>query len=225
MTAPAPGRRGRFITFEGGEGAGKTTQQRLLADSLRARGVAMVATREPGGSPLAEKLRKALLSGRAAALGPLGEATLFSAARIDHVDTLIEPALARGAFVLCDRFADSTRAYQGALGQADERMIALLERVAVRETRPDLTIVLDLPSSDGLARATRRRAEGAAPDRFESEDASFHEALRRAFLTIAACEPDRCCVVNALQPKEEVARAIWQLVEARFLDKSESGTG
>jgi dTMP kinase len=224
MTAPAPGRRGRFITFEGGEGAGKTTQQRLLAESLRARGVETVATREPGGSPLGEKLRAALLSSRAAPLGPLGEATLFAAARIDHVDTLIEPALARGAFVLCDRFADSTKAYQGALGQADERMIALLERIAVRETRPDLTIVLDLPSREGLARATRRRAEDAAPDRFEGEDARYHEELRRAFLDIAACEPDRCCVVNALQPETEVARAIWQLVEARFLDKRQHET-
>lgn len=224
MTAPAIGRRGRFITFEGGEGAGKTTQQRLLAESLRARGVETVATREPGGSPHAEKLRAALLSGRAAPLGPLGEAALFAAARIDHVDTAIEPALARGAFVLCDRFADSTKAYQGALGQADERMIALLERVAVRETRPDLTIVLDLPSREGLERAARRRIAGAAPDRFEGEDARYHEALRRAFLDIAAREPDRCCVVNALQPEAEVASAIWQLVEARFLDQRQRET-
>jgi dTMP kinase len=208
--------RGRFVTFEGGEGAGKTTQIARLAARLRAEGVAVVTTREPGGSPRAEALRAALLSGRAAPLGPLAEATLFTAARIDHLDTLIEPALARGAWVLCDRFADSTRAYQGALGRVDLRMIALLEHVALGATRPDLTIILDLPAKDGLARAALRRGDGADADRFEREGEVFHESLRRAFLDIAAAEPDRCCVVNASLPEDEVARAIWQLILSRF---------
>jgi dTMP kinase len=222
ISAPTPVSRGRFVTFEGGEGAGKTTQLARLAERLRERGVETIATREPGGSPRAERLREALLLGRAAALGPLGEAVLFSAARIDHVDTLIEPALRRGAFVLSDRFADSTRAYQGALGKADPRLLALLEHIAVGAARPDLTIILDLPAQEGLDRAALRREAGATADRFEREDASFHAGLRRAFLDIAAAAPDRCCVVNASQPADEIAQAIWQLVEARFLGRRQS---
>ncbi len=162
-------------------------------------------------------MREFLLSGRAAPLGALGEAVLFAAARIDHVDSLIEPALERGAFVLCDRFMDSTRAYQGAMGKADPRMIALLEKVALGDLKPDLTIVLDLPARDGLARAAHRRGTTTQPDRFEREEISFHEGLRDAFLDIASSEADRCCVVDALAPKEEVSQAIWRLVEARFL--------
>ena len=214
--------RGCFITFEGGEGAGKSTHVRHLAGKLRERGVETITTREPGGTPLAEKLRLLLLDGRAAELGPLAEAALFSAARIDHVDAVIAPALARGAFVLCDRFADSTRAYQGILGKADPSMIALLEHVALGDIRPDLTIILDLPAQEGLARAARRRASGAAPDRFEREDLRFHEGLRHAFLDIANSEPDRCCVVDATRPENEVADAIWRLIEARFLHRAES---
>jgi dTMP kinase len=209
--------RGRFITFEGGEGAGKSTQLGTLAAHLRARGLETVATREPGGTPRAEALRAALLGGKIAPLGPLAEAALFAAARIDHVDALIAPALARGAWVLCDRFIDSTRAYQGARGGVAPEKIALLERAAVGTLRPDLTIILDLPVAEGLGRAGARRG-GAGADRFESEDADFHEGLRRAFLDIAAREPDRCCVVNADMPADEVARAIRQLVDARFLD-------
>ena len=215
----APSERGRFITFEGGEGVGKSTQLSRLADHLRACGLEVATTREPGGTPKAERLREALLSGRAAPMGPLAEAALFAAARIDHVDSLIEPALTRGAWVLSDRFVDSTRAYQGAQGGVDAKQIALLEQAAVGETRPDLTIILDLPARDGLARAARRRTDGAAPDRFESEAIAFHEGLRRAFLDIAAAEPERCCVVNAAMPVEETARAIRQLVSVRFLDR------
>jgi dTMP kinase len=215
--AQAPARKGRLITFEGGEGAGKSTQIRFLCERLAQSGVEVVLTREPGGTPHAEKLRALLLSGRAARFGPFGEALLFCAARIDHIDMLIAPALTRGAVVLSDRFADSTRAYQGVMGKADPHMIALLERVALGDLRPDLTIVLDLPAKEGLARASARRGAEAEPDRFEREEIAFHEGLRRAFLHIAAGEPDRCCVIDALQPKEEVAQAIWQLVEARFL--------
>ena len=165
----------------------------------------------------ANRANEELLAGRAAVLGPLGEAALFAAARIDHVDAVIAPALARGAFVLCDRFADSTRAYQGAMGKADLRQIALLERVAVGDTRPDLTLMLDLPAPEGLARAAHRRGGAAGPDRFESEDIAFHEGLRRAFLQIANSDPGRCCVVDATQSPQDVGEAIWRLVAARFL--------
>jgi dTMP kinase len=208
--------RGKFITFEGGEGAGKSTQLRRLAERLASKGVAAVSTREPGGSPRAEALREALLSGKAKGLGPLGEAILFTAARIDHLDKIIAPALDRGEWVLCDRFADSTRAYQGARGGVDPRMIDLLERAALRGLRPDLTIILDLPAKEGLARAGARRVEGADLDRFESEEIGFHEELRRAFLAIAAAEPERCRVVDARAPENEVADAIWRVVEGRF---------
>ena len=216
MSMQAPSR-GGFVTFEGGEGAGKSTHLRRLAERLTHAGVETVTTREPGGTPHAEALRDILLSGRAASLGPLAEAALFTAARIDHVDQLIAPAIKRGAFVLCDRFADSTRAYQGVVGEVDQRMIALLERAALGDVRPDLTIVFDLPPEEGLARAARRRGEMEHPDRFEREGRAFHVKLRQAFLDIAASEPDRCCVVNATRPEEDVAMAIWKLVEARFL--------
>jgi dTMP kinase len=211
--------RGRFITFEGGEGVGKSTQLDRLAAHLRACGLEVVTTREPGGTPKAEALRKVLLSGRIAPLGPLAEAALFAAARIDHVDKLIAPALARGVFVLCDRFTDSTRAYQGARGGVDPQTLALLEQAAVGDLRPDLTIILDLPHEQGMARAAKRRAAtGLRADRFEAEDAAFHEGLRRAFLAIAEQEPERCCVIDASQPLEETARAIRQIVDARFLE-------
>jgi dTMP kinase len=220
MNAAAATPRGRLITFEGGEGAGKTTQLRRLAERLQQSGVEVVATREPGGSPVAEKLREMLLSGRVAPLGAFAEAVLFTAARIDHIDSCIAPALARGAFVLCDRFIDSTRAYQGALGQVDARTIALLEKIALGDLRADLTIILDLPAEDGLARAARRRAEGVAPDRFERVSLEDHQRLREAFLDIAAKEPDRCIIVDSTSPFEESALAIWRLVEARFLGQA-----
>lgn len=211
--------KGRFITFEGGEGVGKSTQLTRLAEHLRGCGIETVTTREPGGTPKAETLRQILLSGRVAPLGTLAEAALFAAARIDHVDRLIAPALSRGAWVLCDRFADSTRAYQGARGGVERQVLSLLEKAAVGELKPDLTVILDLAAEEGLARAAvRREAAGLRADRFEAEDDGFHEGLRRAFLDIAADEPERCCVVNAALPADEVARAIRQLVDARFLE-------
>ena len=228
MSGPLSAHRGRFITFEGGEGVGKSTQLQLLAERLRQCGLEAVATREPGGSSRAERLRELLLSGRAARYGALGEAILFTAARIDHVDALIKPALARGAFVLCDRFIDSTMAYQGMLGKADKRMLALLERAALGPLRPDLTLVLDLPSTEGSARAAKRRGSQATPDRFEREGAGFHEELRRAFLNIAAREPERCRVIDAGKSSEEVAQAVWRLVEEQFLTPrpmAATGTG
>ena len=218
MTAQAPVAKGRFITFEGGEGVGKSTQIARLAEHLRANGFEVVMTREPGGTPHAEQLREVLLSGRFAGLGALAEAALFAAARIDHVDSLIAPALARGAFVLCDRFMDSTRAYQGARCGVDPAAVALLERAAIGAARPDLTLILDLPPAEGLARAAARRNHGEQPDRFEAEADAFHDGLRQAFLDIAAHEPERCSVIDAGRGVEEVARDIRRIVDGRFLD-------
>jgi dTMP kinase len=212
-------RRGRFITLEGGEGAGKSVQAERLETKLAASGLEVVRTREPGGSPHAEDLREAILSGFAAQFGPEGEALLFAAARIDHLDNTILPALARGAWVVCDRFADSTRAYQGAAGSVPPDFVERLERVAVGASRPDLTLMLDIPAQLGLERARARRGEGSA-DRFEAEGLEFHETLRRAFLDIAAAEPGRCIVVDATKSEEEVAEAIWSAVEARLDPKS-----
>ena len=205
--------RGSFITLEGGEGAGKSTQARLLAEHLRSLGHECVVTREPGGSPVAEALREVILSGAAAPLGPSAETVLFAAARIDHVVQTILPALARGAFVVCDRFTDSTRVYQGALGKVDAGLIRTLEEIATAQCRPNLTLILDLPAQTGLARAAARRAQQAA-DRYEAEGLAFHEGLRIAFLEIAASEPKRCKVVDAAKGPEEVAQAIWALVQA-----------
>ena len=207
--------RGRFITLEGGEGAGKSVQAERLAARLNSLGLKVVRTREPGGSPGAELLREALLSGFGAEFGPEGEALLFAAARIDHLDQTIAPALARGAWVVCDRFADSTRAYQGAAGNLPQGWIARLEEIAVGPVRPDLTLVLDIPPDVGLERARRRGGE-AAGDRFELEGLAFHETLRAAFLAIAASEPHRCAVVDAAKSEEEVAADIWSAVEARL---------
>lgn len=207
--------RGRFITLEGGEGAGKSVQAKRLEARLRSLGLDVVRTREPGGSPHAEELREVVLSGFAAPFGPAGEALLFAAARIDHLDETISPALARGAWVICDRFADSTRAYQGVAGALDSGFMATLEGVVMGKTRPDLTIVLDIPAEAGLERARLRRGNGR-PDRFEAEGLAFHETLRRAFLEIASAEPARCVVVDAGKAEEEVASAIWAAVEQRL---------
>lgn len=208
--------RGKFITFEGGEGAGKSTQIRLLAEALRAEGREIVVTREPGGSPGAEAVRAVILSGQARHLGPAGEAILFSAARIDHIDQLIAPSLETGKWVLCDRFADSTRAYQGALGNIEAQLIATLERVTLKGLKPDMTLVLDLDPEIGMARADARRGVNSAADRFESESASFHRALRSSFLDIAGAEPERCVVINAGQSVEIVAQDILNAVNMRF---------
>jgi dTMP kinase len=209
------GHRGRFITLEGGEGAGKSVQAKRLEAALTALGLDVVRTREPGGSPHAEELREAILSGFGARFGPEGEALLFAAARIDHLDKTIVPALERGAWVVCDRFADSTRAYQGVAGKLPPGFIAQLEEVTVGANRPDLTLVLDVPAQAGLERAATRRGSEAA-DRFEAEGLAFHETLRRAFLDIAAAEPQRCAVIDATRSEDEVGAAIWSVVEGRL---------
>ncbi len=208
-------RRGRFITLEGGEGAGKSVQALRLEARLNAAGLEVVRTREPGGSPHAEALREVILSGFAKPLGPEAEAMLFAAARIDHLDRTILPALERGAWVVSDRFADSTRAYQGAAGNLPPGFVARLEEVAVGKNRPDLTLILDIPARIGLERASLRRGADRA-DRFEGEEIGFHEVLRRAFLDIAAAEPARCAVIDALKPEDEVEAAIGAAVEARL---------
>ena len=208
--------RGRFITFEGGEGTGKSTQAATLAQRLRAMGVGVVLTREPGGSPGAEAIRHVLLSGAAKSLGPDAEAILFAAARDDHVRATIEPALSRGRWVVSDRFADSTNIYQGALGRVDPVLIRGLQRVTVGSLKPNVTFILDVPAEVGLARASKRRGEAGA-DRFEAEALDFHEKLRDAYLHLAASEPDRCVLIDANEPQAAVAARIWDTV-ARRLD-------
>ena len=207
--------RGKFITFEGGEGTGKSTQAGMLAQRLETYGLAVQLTREPGGSPGAEIIRHILLTGAAKPLGADVEAMLFAAARDDHVQCTILPALRSGKWVVCDRFADSTRVYQGILGQVDQKLINVLERVSVGELSPDLTVILDLPVQVGLERAKQRRGS-ARVDRFEGEGVEFHQKLRDAYLDIAAHEPDRCVVIDTTASKDIVADAIWQAVESRL---------
>jgi dTMP kinase len=210
-------KRGRFITFEGGEGSGKSTQIKRLADSLRARDVRTRVTREPGGSPGAEIVRHLVLSGVGKVLGASGEALLFAAARDDHVHNVITPALTRGEWVLCDRFTDSTRVYQGKLGAADLSLIRALERVTIGDLTPDLTIILDVPAEEGLARAAKRRGTDA-PDRFEAENIDFHRRLRDAYRQVAADEPDRCILIDATMDVEAVAERVWSVVGSRFTE-------
>jgi dTMP kinase len=207
--------RGKFITFEGGEGTGKSTQAAMLAHKLESLGLGVLLTREPGGSPGAEVIRHVLLSGAAKPLGPEAEAMLFAAAREDHVRCAIEPALAAGRWVVCDRFADSTRVYQGALGHVDQRLIKGLERVSIGDLLPDLTLVLDVPVEVALERRALRRGD-AVPDRFEAEGGEFHEKLRQAFLALAAEEPHRCVVIDTSVPRMEVAKRIWDAVQDRL---------
>jgi dTMP kinase len=205
--------RGFFITFEGGEGAGKSTQLRRLADRLRALGREPVLTREPGGSPGAEAIRDIVLNGPPERWSAVTEALLMNAARRDHVERVIRPALAAGKVVICDRFADSTRAYQGAGGEVDPRLIETLEAFVLEDLRPDLTLILDLPVEEGLSRALSR---GGGEDRFEAKGAAFHERLRQAFLQIAAAEPDRCVVLSADQTPYAVEAEIFAAVSARL---------
>lgn len=207
--------RGRFITFEGGEGSGKSTHARLLADHLNAVGIEVVLTREPGGSPGAEIIRHILLSGVAKPLGAETEAILFAAARDDHVRATIRPALEAGKWVICDRFIDSTRVYQGVLGKVDAKLIRSLERVTVGAAMPNLTFLLDVPAKIGLARATHRRGAGTI-DRFESESIEFHEELRRAYLALADNERKRCIVIDGRAPRDVVSERIWTTVEQRL---------
>jgi dTMP kinase len=205
--------RGFFITFEGGEGAGKSTQIGRLARRLQATGREVVVTREPGGSPGAEAVRHVLLSGAAEPFGPTMEAVLFAAARSDHVEQVIRPAVARGAVVLCDRFMDSSRVYQGVTGGLDGKFMAALERVTVDGMLPDLTLIFDLDPEEGLRRASARRGDDAA-DRFEKETVDIHRRRRDAFLAIAKAEPERCIVINGGQEPDKVEAVVWTIVSA-----------
>lgn len=207
---------GRFITLEGGEGAGKSTLARALAERLRARGLTVDLTREPGGSPKAEAIRETILSGQVKPHGPFVEALMFAAARIDHIDRRIRPALSRGDWVICDRFIDSTRVYQGALGRIEPGLLDELEQVTIDGLTPDLTLILDLDPAAGLARAARRRRPGEATDRFESEALDFHTRLRQAYLAIAADEPERCIVLAAALPPDALAQAAWEALSQRL---------
>ena len=216
MTGKRPARlRGHFITFEGGEGSGKSTHAATLAQRLKSLGLEVVLTREPGGSTGAEIIRHILLSGIAKPLGAETEAILFAAARDDHVRNTILPALEAGHWVICDRFIDSTRVYQGALGNVDQRLIRSLERVTVGSAVPELTFILDVPAQIGLARATSRRGQAVA-DRFEAELLVFHEKLRQAYRALAAEEPKRCTVIDGRAPRDVVADRIWSIVQQRL---------
>jgi dTMP kinase len=206
VTAP-----GRFITLEGGEGAGKSTQARLLAEALRADGHTVTETREPGGAPGAEALRTLLLHGPTT-FTPEAETLLHVAARAEHLARTIRPALAGGQWVVCDRFADSTMAYQGYGLGVDRTMIATL--AALLEPKPDLTLMLDVSAATAAARLASR---GRAADRYEILDPMFHERVRRGFRTIAATTPDRCITIDGNNPPDAVHTAILAAVRARFL--------
>ncbi len=205
--------RGRFITFEGGEGSGKSTQVGLLVRALEASGGTVVRTREPGGSPGAEEIRRLIVEGAPERWDGMTEALLLSAARHAHVVRTIEPALAAGQWVVCDRFADSTMAYQGYGRGLDHGVLETLQTLAVGSLVPDLTVLLDLPVETGLARARQR---AGAEQRFEAMDRVFHERLRQGFLAIAAAAPGRCAVIAATGDIAAVHTAVIATVNARL---------
>lgn len=209
---------GKFITFEGGEGAGKSTQIACLAEQLSSASIPHVTTREPGGSALGERIRTLLLDPDGEGRTALTETLLFSAARADHIAQTIAPALQSGTWVLCDRFSDSTRAYQGAADGVSSDILERLERIVVAETKPDLTLLLDLPAEEGLRRAQERAAEDATAGRdpFELRDEAFHRRLRQGFLDIADAEPDRVLRFDAMLPADTIAEEIWAAVSHRF---------
>jgi dTMP kinase len=214
----SPGR-GRFITFEGGEGSGKSTQIKTLAERLGAAKLRAIVTREPGGSPGAEIIRHLVLSGMGKLLGPDAETLLFAAARDDHVRTVIQPALNQGVWVLCDRFSDSTRVYQGRLGNVPPGVLNAMERVTIGDLKPDLTVILDVPVEIGMQRAAARRGNGT-PDRFEAEDVKFHQELREGYKQIAAAEPQRCVLIDATADPATVAANIWAALRDRLFASS-----
>jgi dTMP kinase len=205
--------RGKFISFEGGEGAGKSTQAKLLRVSLESRGRRVLLTREPGGSPGAEEIRKLLVEGDRDRWTPLAETLLFLAARADHVARAIEPALNAGTWVISDRFADSTFVYQGIARGLGIQTVRRLQEAAIGDFAPDLTIILDLDPSIGLKRAGKR---GGSENRFEQFDSEFHAKLRGGFREIAASEARRCALIPAAGTSEDIAGEIWGVVEERL---------
>lgn len=207
--------RGCFITFEGGEGAGKSTQINRLASLLRRRGHDVLVTREPGGSEGAEAVRHVLLDGQAEEFGVRMEAILFAAARNDHVEQIIRPALEEGTIVLCDRYMDSTRVYQGVTGNLEPAFTENLERIAIHGVIPDLTIIIDIPAVVGMKRASKRGSlDSAGPDRFEKEEIATHEKRREAFRDLSINEPDRCKLIDGTAKEDAVALSILEKVDA-----------
>ncbi len=208
---------GKFITFEGGEGSGKSTQARLLSEQLWRIGIHTFITREPGGSPFAEALRHVILDPNMPAHSALSEALLFYAARADHLDNTVRPALNSGLWVICDRFIDSTRVYQGEAGGLPGDVIDTLNGMVVSPTFPDLTIILDIPAELGLGRAHSRRVDKVNPDTeadaYEKRDLAFHWKLRDAFRDIARTEPERCVLIDAAQDERTVFAAVWHAVQ------------
>jgi dTMP kinase len=218
LDAPAPAA-ARFITFEGGEGVGKSTQVKRLLAQLARHSIPAIRTREPGGTPRAEAIRSFILQGRSESWGPGAEAVLFAAARLDHVNQLIAPNLAAGKWVVSDRFHDSTRAYQGLTGGVDEKLIRALEELALGKHRPDLTIILDMDPAAAFERVRQREMEAmlqATGDRFEKEDLDWHRRLRDAFLAIAGKDPERCAVIPAGQDENALEQEIWDTLTRRF---------
>lgn len=216
MADAAALQRSRFVTFEGGEGVGKSTQAKRLVASLAARSIEAVRTREPGGTARAEAIRSFILKGSSESWGAGAEAVLFAAARLDHVTQLIAPTLAKGKWVVSDRFHDSTRAYQGLTGGVDEKLISALEVLALDGHTPDVTIILDMDPAAAFQRLAERAAEFGVADRFEREDLDWHRRLREAFLLIAENNPERCVVIPAGQPEDALAQEVWDTITRRF---------
>lgn len=209
--------RGLFITLEGGEGTGKTTQIKRLADALRAIGREVITTREPGGTPEAEQIRHLIVHREGGNWTPMAECLLLFAGRQMHAETLIKPAIARGAIVISDRFADSTRAYQGYGHGLDQKTIEQVNTLALGNFAPDLTFILDIDVKEGLGRSGRRlNAENSAEDRFEKLDIAFHERMRQGYLEIARREPQRCAVIDAAQDMDKIADVLLQAVKAKI---------
>ena len=207
--------RGLFITFEGGEGCGKTTQIQILADRIRdLTSASFVVTREPGGVPAAELIRGLLVNGDAKTWHAVTEGLLMSAARHEHVEQIIRPALTRNELVISDRFVDSTIVYQGIVGGMSADDIAAISKIACGDIYPDITIILDIDTQIGLERAKSR---GAGEDRFEAKGHAYHEKVRTGYLEIAVNAPTRCVVINANRMPDEVAKDIWQVLRPHLL--------
>lgn len=228
MQDASPHPSAKFVTFEGGEGVGKSTQVKRLLHRLSHAGINAVRTREPGGTPKAEAIRSFILQGRSEEWGAGAEAVLFAAARHDHVTQLIAPNLMRGNWVISDRFSDSTRAYQGLTGGVEPLLIDALEELALEGNTPDLTIMLDMEPGFAFERVAQRALEDGIPnvaDRFEKEDLEWHRRLREAFLDIAHRHADRCIVISADKEAEAVANEVWQAVCDRFPEIGQAMTG
>ena len=213
--------KGTFVTFEGIEGSGKSTQIVLLANTLKTSGLHVVLTREPGGTPIGDQVRKILLDPANSGLDPSAELLLYAASRAQHLHEVIVPALEQGAIVLCDRFSDATLAYQGYGRGLDIEKIRALDRLVTAVMRPDLTVLFDIDAASGLARARGRNSSRglAAEARFENEELVFHERVRQGYLTLARQEPDRIRMVDASPQPEDVQRSVWSVVAERLSRK------